>query len=37
VPDPYHGGAREFEHVLDLLERACDGLVTELRRTLVEA
>jgi len=37
VPDPYHGGAREFEHVLDLLERACAGLVAELRRTLVEA
>jgi len=35
VPDPYYGGAEGFEHVLDLLERACRGLVTELRRNLV--
>ena len=34
VPDPYYGGRDGFEHVLDLLERACAGLVAELGRTL---
>ena len=32
VPDPYYGGARGFEDVLDLVEAACRGLVAELRR-----
>jgi len=32
VPDPYAGGAQGFEVVLDLVEDACDGLVTMLRR-----
>ena len=27
VPDPYHGNADQFEQVLDLLERASDGLL----------
>lgn len=31
VPDPYYGGAEGFEHVLDLLEEACRGLLTVLR------
>jgi protein-tyrosine phosphatase len=31
IPDPYYGGARGFEDVLDLVERACRGLVEELR------
>ena len=30
VPDPYYGGERGFEHVLDLLEDACQGLFAEL-------
>ena len=30
VPDPYYGGPAGFEHVLDLLEDACDGLVEKL-------
>jgi len=30
VPDPYYGQAREFEHVLDLIEDACDGLLVHL-------
>ncbi|HEU4491648.1 MAG TPA: low molecular weight protein-tyrosine-phosphatase [Jiangellales bacterium] len=34
VPDPYYGGADGFEHVLDLVERAADGLVAELTRTV---
>ncbi len=32
VPDPYYGGDEGFEHMLDLIERACDGLVAELGR-----
>lgn len=30
VPDPYHGDARDFEHMLDLLERAADAFLAEL-------
>lgn len=30
VPDPYYGGAPGFEHVLDLVELACDGLLEYL-------
>ena len=32
VPDPYHGGPDGFEHVLDLCEAACEGLLAHLRR-----
>ena len=31
VPDPYYGVPADYTHVLDLVERACDGLVTHLR------
>ncbi|MFO7723926.1 MAG: low molecular weight protein-tyrosine-phosphatase [Oceanipulchritudo sp.] len=31
VPDPYYGGPSGFDHVLDLLEDACEGLLEELR------
>jgi protein-tyrosine phosphatase len=31
VPDPYYGGEDGFEHVLDVVEAACEGLVAELR------
>ncbi|MBB5205577.1 protein-tyrosine phosphatase [Inhella inkyongensis] len=31
VPDPYYGGAQGFETVLDLVETACDRLLTELQ------
>lgn len=31
VPDPYYGGPEGFEHVLDLLEDACRGLLDALR------
>jgi low molecular weight protein-tyrosine phosphatase len=31
IPDPYYGGARGFEDVLDLVERACQGLLDYLR------
>jgi len=30
VPDPYYGGERGFEQVLDLLEDACAGLLEDL-------
>ncbi|MEB3362474.1 MAG: low molecular weight protein-tyrosine-phosphatase [Synechococcaceae cyanobacterium] len=30
VPDPYYGGAEGFEHVLDLLDDACAGLLQSL-------
>ena len=32
VPDPYYGGESGFEHVLDLLEDACNNLLDELSR-----
>ena len=35
VPDPYYGSARDFEHVLDLVEDACDGLLDHVRRELL--
>jgi protein-tyrosine phosphatase len=31
VPDPYFGGTGGFDHVLDLVEAACRGLLDELR------
>ena len=32
VPDPYYGPPAGFDHVLDLIEDACNGLVSELAR-----
>jgi protein-tyrosine phosphatase len=34
VPDPYYGAVAGFDHALDLIEPACDGLLTEIRRRL---
>lgn len=31
VPDPYHGGARGFEEVLDMVQASCAGLLEEIR------
>ena len=31
VPDPYYGGDKGFESVIDLLEDACEGLYSEIR------
>jgi len=31
VPDPYYGGARGFDHVVELIERASDGLLEHLK------
>ncbi|HEY4372822.1 MAG TPA: low molecular weight protein-tyrosine-phosphatase [Burkholderiales bacterium] len=30
VPDPYYGGAASFEHALNYIEDACDGLLESL-------
>lgn len=32
VPDPYYGGEQGFERVLDLIESACDGLLSHFQR-----
>jgi protein-tyrosine phosphatase len=34
VPDPYYGGDRGFETVLDMVEAACRGLLDELRASV---
>ena len=34
VPDPYYGALSGFDLALDLIEPACDGLLTEIRRRL---
>jgi protein-tyrosine phosphatase len=31
VPDPYYGGPDGFEHVLDLVEEASEGLISDIR------
>jgi protein-tyrosine phosphatase len=31
VPDPYYGGPDGFEHVLDLVQAACEGVLAEVR------
>lgn len=33
VPDPYYGGQAGFDHVIDLLEDACQQLLVELSPT----
>jgi protein-tyrosine phosphatase len=37
VPDPYYGSDADFDHALDLIEAACDGLVDWVREQLPEA
>lgn len=34
VPDPWHGGPEGFVHVLEMIERTCDGLVDHLAHEL---
>ena len=36
VPDPYFGGEDGFEVVLELIDRACDGLIAEIRSTMAD-
>lgn len=31
VPDPYYGGSQGFDHVLDMVEDAAEGLIAALR------
>jgi protein-tyrosine phosphatase len=35
VPDPYYGTHHDFEHALDLIEAACDGLVAWVKSEIV--
>jgi low molecular weight protein-tyrosine phosphatase len=37
VPDPYYGGANGFEHVLDMVEDAADGLLAHIRENHLRA
>lgn len=37
VPDPYFGGPDGFEHVLDLVEEAAEGLLEDVRRRHLES
>lgn len=30
VPDPYYGGPQGFDHVIDLVEAACAGLLSDV-------
>jgi protein-tyrosine phosphatase len=34
VPDPYYGGEDGFEDVLDMIDRAAEGLIAEIRSTM---
>lgn len=34
VPDPYYGNERDFEHVLDICEHACAGLLAHVQAKL---
>lgn len=33
VPDPYYGGEKGFDHVLDLIESASDGFIDHLSKS----
>lgn len=33
IPDPYYGGDAGFEHILDILEDACAGLIQEIKKS----
>lgn len=34
VPDPYYGGSKGFDHVLDLVEDASNGLIVHVKAVL---
>ncbi len=34
VPDPYYGGSKGFENVLDILEDACENLLTKIKNDI---
>ncbi|MEI8364990.1 MAG: low molecular weight protein-tyrosine-phosphatase [Parachlamydiaceae bacterium] len=31
IPDPYYGGEAGFEHVLDMIEDSCHGIIKEIQ------
>jgi protein-tyrosine phosphatase len=31
VPDPYYGGQRGFDHVIELLKDGCEGILAEMK------
>ena len=35
IPDPYYGGPGGFEHAMDLIEEASEGLLKDIRRRLL--
>lgn len=35
IPDPYYGGESGFEHVIDLLEDACNGLYINMDKIMI--
>ncbi|MEO6421777.1 MAG: low molecular weight protein-tyrosine-phosphatase [Candidatus Nitrotoga sp.] len=35
VPDPYYGGADGFEHVLNMVEDASEGLLCHIQKTFI--
>ena len=37
VPDRYSGGAKGFDHVLDLVEDACNGLLRHVKQKIAAA
>ena len=37
VPDPYYGGAKGFDQVLDYIEDASEGLIQKLRQNMLSA
>lgn len=37
VPDPYYGGEEGFEHVLDLIEAACDNMIVDIKQKLAQS
>lgn len=32
IPDPYYGGEAGFEHVLDIIEDSCEGLIEHMKQ-----
>lgn len=34
VPDPYYGGNADFDLVLDMLQDSCEGLISEIRKSI---
>ena len=37
VPDPYYGGDEGFEHMMDLIEGASEGLLAHVRERMINA